>query len=149
LTSNFALKLQIRESDMTFYSQPKNGIHIMMMDHLELSTQQFDQMCAFYDAVLAPLGISRIVKGSPAGYGMSDVLPFWLRSAQTPTQNAHYAFVATSRALVHAAYEAALQAGATDPRAPALHPHIDPNYYAGYARDPDGHLVEFVCRAVG
>jgi catechol 2,3-dioxygenase-like lactoylglutathione lyase family enzyme len=149
LTINFAIKLQIRESEMTFHSQPKNGINIMMMDHLELSTQQFDQMCAFYDAALAPLGITRIVKGSLAGYGMSDLLPFWLRSAQTPTQNAHYAFVATSRALVHAAYEAALQAGGTDPRAPALHPHIDPNYYAGYARDPDGHLVEFVCRAVG
>ena len=29
----------------------------MIMDHLELSTNQFDEMCSFYDAALAPLGI--------------------------------------------------------------------------------------------
>jgi hypothetical protein len=32
-------------------------------------------------------------------------------------------------------------------RAPALAPHIHPDYYAGYLRDPDGRLVEFVCHA--
>ena len=34
-------------------------------------------------------------------------------------------------------------------RAPALAPHIHPNYYAGYLRDPDGRLVEFVCHEPG
>jgi hypothetical protein len=30
-------------------------------------------------------------------------------------------------------------------RPPALAPHVHPDYYAGYLRDPDGRLVEFVC----
>lgn len=118
----------------------------MIMDHLELSTENFDVMCAFYDAVLAPLGISRIVSGSPAGYGRGDELPFWLRTGDTVTLNAHYAFSCKSRAQVHEAFEAAKEIGGTGLREPKTHPHIDPNYFAGYACDPDGHLVEFVCR---
>lgn len=118
----------------------------MIMDHLELSTNKFDEMCAFYDAALAPLGVTRIVPGSPAGYGRGDVLPFWLRVGDNSTVNAHYAFSCASRALVHNAFEAAKAIGGTGLREPKIHPHIDPNYYAGYACDPDGHLVEFVCR---
>ena len=30
-------------------------------------------------------------------------------------------------------------------RAPALAPHVHPNYYAAYLRDPDGRLIEFTC----
>jgi catechol 2,3-dioxygenase-like lactoylglutathione lyase family enzyme len=118
----------------------------MIMDHLELSTSKFEEMCAFYDAVLAPLGISRIVPGSPAGYGQGDLLPFWVRIGEKSTANAHYAFSCLSRALVHDAFNAARAIGGTGLREPTIHPHIDPNYYAGYANDPDGHLVEFVCR---
>jgi catechol 2,3-dioxygenase-like lactoylglutathione lyase family enzyme len=119
----------------------------MTMDHLELSTQKFDAMCAFYDATLGPLGITRIVLGSPAGYGKADTLPFWVRTGEAVTVNAHYAFACSSRELVREAFAAAKALGATGLREPKVHPHIDPNYYAGYACDPDGHLVEFVCRA--
>ena len=119
----------------------------MIMDHLELSTQRFEEMCAFYDAVLAPLGITRIVPGSPAGYGTDEALPFWVRSGESVTANAHYAFTCTSRIQVHEAFEIAQSCGGTGLREPKIHPHIDPNYYAGYSCDPDGHLVEFVCRS--
>lgn len=118
----------------------------MMMDHLELSTNQFDEMRSFYDAALAPLGIIRIVPGSPAGYGRDDILPFWIRSSDAVTANAHYAFACSSRELVHSVFEAAKKCGGTGLIEPKIHAHIDPDYYAGYARDPDGHLVEFVCR---
>lgn len=119
----------------------------MLLDHLELSTLSFAAMCAFYDNSLAPLGISRIVPGSPAGYGDENDLPFWIRTSDTKTINAHYAFGCATRAMVHNACDAAIAAGGTGLREPKLHPHIDPHYYAGYAHDPDGHLVEFVCRA--
>ncbi len=117
-----------------------------MMDHLEISTHKFDEMCAFYDAVLAPLTITRVVSGSPAGYGRGDMLPFWIRAGDNRTVNAHYAFACASRTLVHDAVDAAKAIGGTRIREPKVHPHIDPNYYAGYACDPDGHLVEFVYR---
>ncbi len=118
----------------------------MMMDHLELSSGKFEDMCAFYDAVLEPLRITRIVSGSLARYGRGNVSPLWVRSGDRVTFNAHYAFSCVSRALAHDDYEAAKAIGGTGLREPKLHPHIDLNYYAGYACDPDGHLVEFVCR---
>ena len=40
---------------------------------------------------------------------------------------------------------AGLRAGHALDRAPALMPHIHPDYYAGFFRDPDGRLIEFVC----
>lgn len=119
----------------------------MIIDHLELSTGQFDEMCAFYDAVLAPLEVIRIVAGSPAGYGRGERLPFWIRLGDPITRNAHYAFACLTRTQVHHAFDAARALGAAGLREPKLHPHIDPNYYAAYAYDPDGHLIEFVCRS--
>lgn len=118
----------------------------MLMDHLELATKRFEAMCAFYDQALSVLNIRRVTDGSPAGYGVGDELPFWIRRADIETANAHFAFVCASRSVVEAAYETAAAAGGVDLRKPRVHEHIDPNYYAGYARDPDGHLVEFVTR---
>lgn len=46
-----------------------------------------------------------------------------------------------------AAFAMALSAGGIEPRAPKLLPQIEPDYYAAFIRDPDGHVVEFVCRA--
>jgi len=44
---------------------------------------------------------------------------------------------------------AALGAGGRDNGAPKLLPHIHPNYYAAFVRDPDGHNIEFVCHREG
>ncbi len=46
---------------------------------------------------------------------------------------------------VEASHTAALGAGGRDNGAPKLLPHIHPNYYAAFVRDPDGHNIEFVC----
>lgn len=118
-----------------------------LLDHLEIATLNFDAMRAFYARILAPIGASRRVDGPPTGFGDKAGLPFWLRAGEPPRPPIHYAFGCASRMQVNAAFAAALDAGGSDPRSPSLLPHISPDYYAAFVRDPDGHLVEFVCRA--
>lgn len=114
-----------------------------MLDHVEIRTQRMEECVAFYREVLAPVGYVLVVDGDKKGFGHDDRLDFWVVPG-TPSADVHYAFTAPNRASVDAAYAQAGRHGSTRDRAPALAPQIHPNYYAGYARDPDGRLVEFV-----
>ena len=114
-----------------------------MIDHLELRTDKLDASLAFYATVLAPLGYALEVDGASKGFGAGGSLDFFLIEGE-PTEKVHFAFAAPDRATVDRIYSVADAAGLTLDRAPALAPHIHPSYYAGYLRDPDGHLVEFV-----
>ena len=116
-----------------------------MIDHLELTTENFEAMCTFYGTALQVLGYTRITDGPPAGFGTPYAPPFWLRPGVTPRPNVHYAFRCATRALVDAVYASARAAGAPDHRAPVLMPHVHANYYAGMVRDPDGNPIEFAC----
>jgi catechol 2,3-dioxygenase-like lactoylglutathione lyase family enzyme len=115
-----------------------------MIDHLELKTANIDAMLLFYSDVLRPLGYELKVDGPAKGFGDGKSLDFFFVAGE-PSTNVHYAFNCASRAVVNHIYELAQTAGHKLDRAPALAPHIHPNYYAIYLRDPDGHLVEFVC----
>lgn len=115
-----------------------------MLDHLEIQTRSFDQTVAFYRTVLAPLGYVQKVDGPAIGFGDETRLDMFVREGE-PSNNVHFAFEAHTRQLVDEVYEAARAACLTLDRPPALAPHIHPNYYAGYMRDPDGRLVEVVC----
>jgi catechol 2,3-dioxygenase-like lactoylglutathione lyase family enzyme len=115
-----------------------------MIDHLELKTQKMDAHIRFYGDVLAPLGYALKVDGPAKGFGDGTTLDMFFVEGE-PSANVHFAFGAPSRKIVDEIYARAKTAGHTLDRAPALAPHIHPNYYAGYLRDPDGRLVEFVC----
>ncbi|NNE20220.1 MAG: VOC family protein, partial [Myxococcales bacterium] len=56
----------------------------------------------------------------------------------------HICFVAESKEAVHAFYEAAVAAGATDDGPPGPRPQYSPGYYGAFARDLDGHKIEAV-----
>lgn len=115
-----------------------------MIDHLELRTRSLVKSLHFYGDVLAPLGYRLMVDGAAKGFGDGASLDFFVAEGD-PSANIHFAFNAPSRALVDRIYEVAREAGHTLDRRPALAPHIHPHYYAVYLRDPDGHLIEFVC----
>ncbi|MDB5360441.1 MAG: hypothetical protein JWO51_1738 [Rhodospirillales bacterium] len=115
-----------------------------MIDHLELQTRDIEAHIRFYGDVLAPLGYELKVNGPAKGYGDGTSLDFFFVAGE-PSAHVHFAFSAPSRAIVDRIYETAQQGGHGLDRAPALAPRIHPNYYAGYLRDPDGRLVEFVC----
>jgi catechol 2,3-dioxygenase-like lactoylglutathione lyase family enzyme len=118
-----------------------------VIDHLELAVSDLPRARAFYERALAPLGYTVHVPGPSIGLGAAaDRLDFWLKPGAAATPPPHFAFGCASRALVGEAFDAALAAGGSAPRPPALLPHIHPSYYAAFVLDPDGHLVEFVCQ---
>jgi len=117
-----------------------------MIDHLELRTRDLAASVRFYSDLLAPLGYALKVDGVAKGFGDGRSLDLFLVEGD-PASDAHFAFAAPDRATVDAIYAAAGNAGHRLDRAPALAPHIHPDYYAGYLRDPDGRLVEFVSHA--
>lgn len=117
-----------------------------MIDHLEIQTRKMDQSVRFYTDVLKPLGYRQKVDDAAKGFGGAQGLDFFLVEGE-PSSNVHFAFQASSRNSVNRIYEIGMAAGHVLDRAPAPAPHIHPNYYAGYLRDPDGRLIEFVCHA--
>jgi len=117
-----------------------------VIDHLEISTRQLDASTAFYADALGPLGYAQKVDGPAKGFGDGASLDMFLVDGD-PSANVHFAFRAPDRATVDLIYAIGRERGHELDRAPALAPHIHPNYYAGYLRDPDGRLIEFVCHA--
>ena len=121
-----------------------------MIDHVELFVADPAQSVAFFRAALAPLGYSVHVQGESNGFGADAAhLDFWLRRGGPSQPLPHVAFNCSSRAAVEAGHRAALGAGGRDNGAPKMLPHIHPNYYAAFVRDPDGHNIEFVCHREG
>lgn len=102
----------------------------------------------FYDAVLAPLGGSRIMDfGEVIGYGVPPRPDFWLgpRSTGNGFRETHIAFEAPDRAAVRAFFEAAVASGAEVLHEPRVFPDYHAAYYGAFVRDPDGNNVEAVC----
>ncbi|HYD59576.1 MAG TPA: VOC family protein [Noviherbaspirillum sp.] len=118
-----------------------------IVSHVSIGTNDFERARAFYDKVMAALGARR-VEEFPGAVAYGKMYPeFWV---QTPIDGypasvgngTHIGFVAPSKEAVHAFYEAALEAGATDSGAPGPRPHYGEPYYGCFVRDPDGHKVE-------
>jgi catechol 2,3-dioxygenase-like lactoylglutathione lyase family enzyme len=121
-----------------------------MLDHVSIQCADVQASARFYDAVLAPLGGSRLMDFSDVlGYGVAPMPDFWLGPQQTGSgfREAHLAFTAQDRAAVRAFFEAAVAAGAEVLHEPRVWPEYHPNYYGAFARDPDGNNVEAVCHA--
>ncbi|WP_235524501.1 VOC family protein [Caulobacter sp. Root655] len=114
-----------------------------MLDHLEIRTRRLADCVGFYRQVLEPAGYSLVVDGPKKGFGSGGRLDFWIVEGD-PSADVHYAFVTDDRAAVDRAYAMAGDHGGVQERAPAVLPQIHPYYYAGFAHDPDGRLVEFV-----
>lgn len=119
------------------------------LDHFGIKTTDFAATKAFYDTVLAPLGITAIMvmeqpEFSGAGYGRDGKPDFWVSTGEAPTSPVHIAFAARSSDEVDAFYDAAMAAGASDNGAPGLRPLYHPNYYGAFVIGPDGHNVEAV-----
>ena len=119
-----------------------------MLDHLAIQCADLAASSAFYDAVLAPLGGTRIMDfGVAIGYGVPPSPDFWLGRQRTGEgfRESHIAFAAADRATVRAFFEAAVAAGAQVLHEPRVWPEYHPGYYGVFLRDPDGHNVEAVC----
>jgi len=127
-----------------------------MIDHMGFPVSDLPASRAFYDAALAPLGLTALVTISPEqnpsggtaiGYGKGGDPFFWIGDNEQVGQGIHVAFRVDNRATVDAFHKAAVAAGGTDHGAPGLREHYGPNYYAAFVLDPDGANIEAVCYA--
>jgi catechol 2,3-dioxygenase-like lactoylglutathione lyase family enzyme len=122
-----------------------------MLDHLSIQCSDLAASAAFYDAVLAPLGVRRIMDfAAVIGYG-TDFPDFWLGGHQTGEgfRESHIAFRAPTRRAVQAFFEAALERGAEVLHEPRVRPEYHESYFGAFVRDPDGNNVEAVCHLPG
>lgn len=121
------------------------------LDHIAISTADYRKSLAFYEAALAPLGITTLMKfegedGNTSGLGANNNPFLWIQDGgRLSGGRMHIALTAPNRAAVDAFYAAALAAGGTDNGAPGLRPHYHATYYAAFVHDPDGHNIEAVC----
>lgn len=123
-----------------------------MLDHVSLGVADLVHSRRFYDAVLKPLGIVRLLDLEDRGsdYG-SMIAPFGTEftitseSAVAGTPGQHICFRAPDRRAVAAFYAAALQEGGASDGEPGLRAHYHADYYAAFVLDPDGHRIEAVC----
>ena len=118
-----------------------------MLDHIGFQCTDLAASASFYDAVLAPLGASRLMDFDVAiGYGVPGKPDFWISRLESGDgfRESHIAFAASSREAVHAFFDAAVGAGAEVLHEPREWPEYHPGYYGAFVRDPDGNNVEAV-----
>ena len=131
--------------------------HGESFSHITVGSSDMDRSVRFYDAVLAPLGLTRLKTFRAAsGYGPKDFaginLPFWIlrprdRNAASAGNGVTVAFTVPSHAAVDAFHAAALAHGGTCEGPPGLRTHYHPDYYGAYVRDPEGNKICAVCHA--
>jgi catechol 2,3-dioxygenase-like lactoylglutathione lyase family enzyme len=120
-----------------------------MIDHVSVGVSDLDHAARFYEAVLEPLGLTRLVT-RPATIGFGKAYPeFWINlraaMARVPAESGvHICLRAKTTAEVDAFHAAALQAGGTSGGAPGPRPHQRVRYYAAFVLDLDGNRIEAV-----
>jgi catechol 2,3-dioxygenase-like lactoylglutathione lyase family enzyme len=129
-----------------------------MIDHVGFAVADAGISRRFYEAALAPLGITLLRTATPGqteaggtahGFGRDGKPFFWIGDRERVGEGTHIAFAVDTRAQVDAFHAAALAAGGRDNGVPGLRPHYAPDYYAAFVLDPDGHNIEAVCRGAG
>jgi len=120
-----------------------------MLHHVSIGSNDIARARAFYDAVLATLGMRVLAEDeSSADYGAGEIV----FSVETPVDGrpatagngVHIAFQARDRATVQAFHRSGLAHGGRDDGAPGPRPEYDANYYGAFLRDPDGNKIEAV-----
>lgn len=133
-----------------------------MFAYLCLGTNDLERSIRFYDPVMGALGHRRcVVQDEPgwdgwAGWGLYEdkgarelalwVCPPFDGRAATPGNGSMIALRASSWQQVDDFHAAAVRFGGSSEGAPGLRPRYQPDFYAAYVRDPDGHKLAAVCR---
>ena len=133
-----------------------------MFTYVCLGTNDLRKAAAFYDAVLATLGLRRSdTAGEPdwdgwlgwGSYGDQGAreISLWIGKPfngqpASVGNGTMVALRAQSWQQVDDMHAAALRLGGSSEGAPALRPQYNADFYACYVRDPDGNKLAVVCR---
>jgi len=118
-----------------------------MIDHISIAVRDLAASAAFYERVLAPLGLRRLVARA-ASVGFGKTYPeLWLnlRAGMAPVAadtGCHYCLRARDEAAVRDFHAAALAAGGSSDGAPGPRQGEMTRYYGAFIRDPDGNRIE-------
>jgi catechol 2,3-dioxygenase-like lactoylglutathione lyase family enzyme len=121
-----------------------------VIDHISIAVRDLSSAEAFYRALLAPLGMTKLSEWPNAAVGYGKKYPeFWINRRSDMNRVAvdggvHICLRASDTAAVDAFYAAALKAGGTSDGAPGLRPEYHGGYYAAFIRDHDGNRIEAV-----
>lgn len=122
-----------------------------MINHVSVGVADLDRAGRFYDAALAPLGLTRISASEAAiGYGKDGAAGLWVMAARSPVpadpeSGLHICLEAPTRRSVQAFHRAALAAGGRDNGKAGLRADYGAGYYAAFVIDPDGYRIEAYC----
>lgn len=119
-----------------------------MIDHLSVPVRNLTEASAFYEAILAPLGLSRLVtREATVGFG-KRYPEFWLnlRMEHQPAADpgTHVAFRAPDVEAVRRFHALALAHGARDDGAPGARAAAMTDYFGAFVIDVDGNKIEAV-----
>jgi catechol 2,3-dioxygenase-like lactoylglutathione lyase family enzyme len=126
-----------------------------MFSHVTVGANDVVKAAKFYDALFAPLGITRFWTnddGSFVGWKSGDLAGHFFvgtpfnGQAATTGNGCMCAFTASSRQVVDLAYAAAMANGGSDEGPPGPRPQYTPGYYGAYMRDPEGNKLHVVYR---
>jgi catechol 2,3-dioxygenase-like lactoylglutathione lyase family enzyme len=118
-----------------------------VISHVSIGTNDFDNLRAFYSAVLPSVG-ANIIMEHPGAVAFGRQFPeFWVGiphdgKPASIGNGFHIGFIADNKEQVHAFYDAAIAAGATCDGPPGPRPLYGEPYYGCFVRDPEGHKIE-------
>ncbi len=118
-----------------------------MIDHISIGVRDLALSAGFYEAVLASLGLQRLVD-RPATVGFGKTYPeVWLnaRPGMPPVADdtgIHVCLRARSIEAVDAFHRAAIANGGKDDGAPGMRAAAMVSYYGAFVRDLDGNRIE-------
>ncbi len=121
-----------------------------MIDHISIAVRDLKSAEAFYAALLAPLGMTKLREWPDAAIGFGKKYPdFWINKRAAMDRIAsdsgvHICLRAPDAAAVDAFHAAALDAGGESDGAPGPRPEYHGGYYAAFIRDLDGNRIEAV-----
>ena len=120
-----------------------------MIDHVSLPVRDLARARSVYDAMLAPLAMTRLIE-RPTTIGYGKTYPsLWLNARPDavrpgPGSGLHICLRAPSAQAVEAFHAAALAGGGACDGPPGLRAQYLPNYFAAFIRDLDGNRLEAV-----
>jgi len=121
-----------------------------MIDHVSVAVRDLAKAEAFYTALLAPLGMTKLREWPGAAIGFGKKYPeFWINRRHAMDRVAddsgvHICLRAPDTKAVEAFHAAAVTSGGASDGAPGLRRQYHDDYYAAFIRDPDGNRIEAV-----